>query len=353
MLRTMTGKGKAGDSKSGADSTGRVRSFVASNASRYLSSTRKSPSRVPYNRSFDLTLTAKQIMSDLFGDPGKFRYPSNPTILGHSSGYHESVLTTDNYFFFRNAVDNKDGTSSLRALESYNAIFRRYNKVAVDSKLLNIVMEIGDKFRTDTARTILSNQKGTASGHAGSGTDTHGQAEAHDLLRNAVMSILTKAPSNAKGVTKRSIIGIFASITITSMAPGELAKGLHFQNELKDFAARRTWEHDRNNAKLLLDKYMATLDNDEKEFVLQHASNFMDSTKPAIANVGQTGGRGRTLNDSGGRQRARSPLRDGVSFEYDYSLEGRLSNPQEIANDIDFPLQVTANFRADRRVASV
>jgi hypothetical protein len=212
-----------------------------------------------------------------------FRYPSNPTKHGYDTGYHESAVTTDTFNFLRNAKQHNNETHQLPSSAPVNSFFGQYVDKTVNSTALEWTLRNADGFRTDTAQTILSLGDGTAAAHSGSGLDLKGQAEAHNLLRAKIMELLFLNPKNVSGFTERALITIFASMTVTLMAPGEVARSISGgTNSLKaGNHAKGNWEINRNEAKRRVEEMYEHLMSDEKKFVNLHANNFMHSIQGA------------------------------------------------------------------------
>ncbi|MGS2762043.1 hypothetical protein [Sinomicrobium sp. M5D2P9] len=232
----------------------------------------------------DDTLTRSQSKNKQFKSNRGFRNPSNKTLAGHRSGYHESAVTTDTYTYLTQATNNNDGTHTL-ANATKNKIFKKYVNTKVNSKILNHVINIADGYRTDTAQTILSRSNNRIAGHSGSGMPLSGQAEAHDLLRKSVMDILTDGDL-AKSTSSEEVIAIiFGSMTVTSIAPGKLAQTLiSKKHTLKDTTAGPIWEANRNEMKKRVSKMYAKLDDDSKQIVLKYAKDFISSTQDTTLN---------------------------------------------------------------------
>jgi hypothetical protein len=249
-----------------------------------------------YQLDDDKTLTKLQQKNKRFGSANNFRSPSNPTLNNHSSGYHESAVTTDFFNLLDEAKDNNNGTHNVLGKGS-NPLFK--TQITINSDVYHKVVAAADPFRTDTARTLLSGKNGMAAGHSGSGMDQKGQADAHDLLREAVIRVL-QLPGTTKGLSQKSVTALFGAITITSMAPAELAEKV--TGTLKDKKAGAEWERNRNESKARLDNIIDTqLSPDEKKFVIAQSSLFMNSTQPS-RNVS------RKMDTN--RQRASSPFRE-------------------------------------------
>lgn len=210
-----------------------------------------------------------------------FRVKSTRTSLGYSTGYHEAAVTTDHLYYLRDAVNNLNGTHTLPRTSKASYFGRRqFGGLKVDSVVLGWILQHADGFRTDTAQTILSAPSGQTAGHSGSGLSQVNQGAAHDLLRQKIMD-LVKLKHTTPGLTEDSLIVIFGSITVTSMAPGELARatlkggtaGLKGGDEARD-----QWEARRNQAKERVQQLFDLLSKPEQDFVHQHAVEFLRST---------------------------------------------------------------------------
>lgn len=325
-------------------------------------SLRKPPKSVPigYIPASDRTLTPKQSKQGFFRLKLKsgytlkqlrrdFRARSNLTLGGYKSGYHESAVTTDTYNFLREAKENKDGTHTLPTAPKIS-FFAKFNGKKVFSSTLETVLELADSYRTDTAQTILSAPEGRAAGHSGSGIDLTGQSAAHDLLRQKAMDILQIDPKTTKGINKKSIATLFASITVTSMAPGEIARTVTGGTKsLKAESAKETWEERRNEAKRRVEAHFAALTPDERSFVNQHAISFMESTQVKVRQ------NRRNIPSLGRSPRATSPERDTRGGGINEVQGGKyLLNPSNIAPTLSAEaetsgLYFTQPFRADRQ----
>jgi hypothetical protein len=218
------------------------------------------------------------------GKPGEFRFPSNPTLNHHSTGYHEAAVTTDTFNYLRSAKSNMDGTHTLSDKVNKGSYLKQFAKKKVDSQLFKWILKHADGFRTDTAQTILSGKNGTVAGHAGSGIARKGEPSAHDLLRKVVMDILQLKPSNNNGLTEKSVAIIFGSVTVSSMAPGKLARKVTGKTKSLKAGqlAKKDWEVLRNKAKARVETLFNKLDAKEKEFVRKHAVNYLDSTQIGV-----------------------------------------------------------------------
>jgi hypothetical protein len=96
--------------------------------------------------------------------------------------------------------------------------------------------------------------------------------------------LLIDSHAKTAGLTQGSLNVILASITVTSMAPGELArkvKGTSVSLKAGD-AAISGWEEARNEAKRRLWEVFDRLGDDERAFVMNHARDFLDSTQQGI-----------------------------------------------------------------------
>lgn len=239
-----------------------------------------------YSTKTDRTLTKGQGEAGYFRNiskGGSFRTPSNKTLSGYSTGYHEAAVTTDTFKFLRDAKLNKDGTQTLPKNAPKNSFWKKFTKQKVNSKNTEFILNKADGFRTDTARTILSAPGGRAAGHSGSGLNTEGQAAAHDLLRKAVWELL-KVPPKTKGFSERSVALILASITVTSIAPGEIArtvKGGTGSLKAGDIA-KKNYEANRTETKRRVEYLYNALTPQEQQFVDMHVRLFMDRTQEGV-----------------------------------------------------------------------
>ncbi|WP_457282552.1 hypothetical protein [Polaromonas sp. P5_D5] len=194
---------------------------------------------------------------------GAFRYASNPTSHGISSGYHEAFVVTDMTPKLQKRVKHAKGMSAMPAMEE--ASWKAFSHATFPESNIRPMMEAGDGARTDTARTILSGPGGSVAGHSGSGVRSTGQAAAHDMLRAASMAALqdTEMTPAAMAVTA-------AAATVLTMAPGALASRAEGAEKLKDKRALGTWEDDRNQAKERLAQVYGALKPAEKAVVRRH-----------------------------------------------------------------------------------
>lgn len=256
-----------------------------------------------YSAKNDPTLTARQAEIGGFRPDayktvlGEYRGKSNKTLGGYSSGYHELAVTTSSMKFLRNATTSGRGMSVLPSTSSHD-FFRDYYGKKVNSEALGWVLRSGDGFRSDTAQTIMSGPNGKAAGHTGSGVDTTGQDAAHVLLRVKIMDLLDPKLKNTPGFTERALTTILASISISSVAPGEVARtvsgGTGFLKAGEK--AKRDWEVNRNEAKNRVQHLFDALDEDEQRFVRAHAGDFLFSTQGGAKNGPRKLGPGRSTS---------------------------------------------------------
>ena len=239
-----------------------------------------------YSASSDKTLTSSQSSSGGFRPLGtdkviqakpieenEFRFPSNPTQAGHSSGYHESFGTTDTMRMLSRRKVKSDGKSTLPSWNT-NTALTGYSGASILEANVKPVAEASDGARTDTAQTILSVPGGKAAGHTGSGVKTTGQAPAHDFLRHQVVRSLQE-PDMTPGVA-----GVVAgSITLMSIAPGQVANTAQNADKLKDSGVSKQYEQRRNQAKRKLDEYHQALTPAEKATVMKLAKQGMGDIK--------------------------------------------------------------------------
>lgn len=239
-----------------------------------------------YSASSDKTLTASQSSSGGFRplgtdkvvqakpiDEGEFRFPSNPTQSGHSSGYHESFGTTDTMRMLSRRKVKKGGKAELPSWNT-NTALTGYSGASILETNVKPVAEASDGARTDTAQTILSVPGGKSAGHTGSGVKTTGQAQAHDFLRHQVVRTLQEP-----GVTP-GVAGVLAgSITLMSIAPGQIANTAQNADKLKDSGVSTQYEQRRNNGKRKLDEYFDALSPNEQATVLKLTQQGMSDLK--------------------------------------------------------------------------
>ena len=277
------------------------------------------PKRPLYETEKDPTLTKKQAKEQAFyKGADDYRTGSNPTLQGYSTGYHEAALTTDTWKFLRRAKPKSHHQSShptatdkhiLPGTAPQNSYFLDWTGKWVYSRTLEWVLRNGDGFRTDTSQTIMSAEEGFPAGHAGSDVSRKRESQAHDLLRAKIMELLRIDPKT-KGLTEAAVVVIMGAMTVASMAPGEIARGLvGGTSSLKAGAdAQDDWEENRTEAKLRVNEtYDLLPTQDEKDFVTAHAVSFLDSTQEKVP----------TLQRRRIASRATSPLRStaGVAGE--------------------------------------
>jgi hypothetical protein len=292
----------------------------------------------------DLTLTRSQASDRRFHTKDRsFRSASNSTLKGYSSGYHESAVTTDTFNLMRDAKNNRNGTHMLRN-QGRRSFYQ--NEKTVNSQSLKMVMDVADGFRTDTAQTILSASNGKVAGHSGSGIKTTGQADAHNLLRKKTLDILKLDPNKTQGISTRSVETLFASITVSSMAPGELARNVDGGSRTLKSKSVSNWEVNRNESKARVQTLFDQLNSNEQSFVMEHASDFMDSTqdrnnsKRRISKVRPTSP---MRNSRGGDL---SEIQGGEYLTHDIAHSPRVK-PSVITGENG--MFVTEPFRAERR----
>ena len=238
----------------------------------------------PYDPAHDLTLNSAQASTAQFKSAADFRNPSNPTVHGYSSGYHEAALTTDMYNRVGAARKGKGDTFGFNYGRSDGPLAQTHT---LQTATVDQVLALGDGFRTDTAQTILSAPEGAGAGHSGSGMYTQGQAPAHDLLRAAMLDIMEDGLSDEAGINTKSISAAMGAINIASMAPAVLARTVQAKPGLKAAEAGPVWEQKRTLAKARLNNIMQTLGPKERDYVIGKAQKFLTSTMPAPA-AGET-----------------------------------------------------------------
>ncbi|MEO8390475.1 hypothetical protein [Polaromonas sp.] len=194
---------------------------------------------------------------------GAFRYASNPTSHGISSGYHEAFVVTDMTPKLQKRVKHAKGMSAMPVMAE--ASWKDFSQATFPESNVRPMMEAGDGARTDTARTILSGPGGSVAGHSGSGVRSTGQAAAHDVLRAASMAALQDV-----AMTPAAMAVTAAAATVFTMAPGALASRAEGAEKLKDKRALATWEEDRNQAKERLAQVHGALGPAEKTVVRRH-----------------------------------------------------------------------------------
>ena len=299
----------------------------------------------------DRTLTLSQRASggfkpDAHTTSEDFRFRSNPTTVGVSSGYHEAAVTTDTFTFFRNADDQGDGTAELPSTAN-TAPLQALQGAIVDKSVLDFLLGAADGFRTDTALTILSAPDGEPAGHSGSGISQSGQSAAHDLVREACARIL-QDPETAK-VTPQAVTVALGAYVVGSIAPGEVARLVSTDTLKAGPTAIATWEQRRNEAKARVEGLFATLSDDEKTYVQRHSQAFLTSADP-------TGGRHLGQNATPARKRATSLPRLETNHgtevsggKYDQTRAHEASTAPPLASASDVGVYVTQPFRLDRQ----
>ncbi len=269
---------------------------------------------------------------------GAFRFASNPTLEGVSSGYHESFVVTDMTDTLSRRHQVSATHSAMPAVSS--GYWSQHSHTKFPEANLSPLLHAGDTARTDTARTILSAPKGTAAGHSGSNVSTHGQSEAHDLLRDQAMRALQDPhlSPQAMGV-------LAAATTVFSMAPGQLAATVHGAASLKDQSARETWEDDRNEAKERLAVAHARLPPVQQKRVMAHMQHLAVATGGA-----RTLEPARPMTPRRERRGQASAAIRGGGYDSSASITGKpsVALPQS-ANPGTTVAYVTEPFRMSRR----
>ncbi|MFN8673153.1 MAG: hypothetical protein U0457_13875 [Candidatus Sericytochromatia bacterium] len=276
-------------------------SLLASNASM---------TQIPiYTMRNDRTLPTAVITREHFGKPSDYREGTynigginstgsfNPLIVNGEkikSGFHEVVPTNIIEDFHEKYTSLSSSSSSSSP---------SYNK---DS--LGIILSVSSSFRTDTARTIMSDQNGEVALHVYSADDPHyhfNQERAHDLLRAPLVDIAKLDPSTEKGLTPNSVACVIGAISVSSMAPGESIENEFVKhpndllsitgaNKPRDGSSFASWEDNRNIAKQRVNAVFSTLNPDEQAFVRRFSANYLTSV-------------GRSIDTS--HERATSPVR--------------------------------------------
>jgi len=313
-----------------------------------------------YSKETDGTLTKSQAANGYFSKAPEtrslsddLRAASNQTKgkSGHYSGYHESALTTGLFKSLLGAKANAGGKTHTLTTGS--------KAHTVSSRTRDIVLSVTDGFRTDTARTIMSGPEGSAAGHSMFGkdvpkpsrVDTTGQDAAHGLLRKAVIEIL-KQPDDPAGITERSVATLFGAITITSMAPAELANNVKGISNLKDRDAMDTFEANRNEFKLRLDAAQKQLSPQEEAFVANYSRAFMQSTQPASGLASRNLQTGRSHSPFREERSSSASVLQGGSYKSDTDNGGRepTAAPPDRAADLGY--YFTAPMRAQRQATN-
>jgi hypothetical protein len=310
-----------------------------------------SPKQRKYAARDDRTLTSSQRKSGSFrkdvvdnvsagrsSGKGAFRSPSNPTSRGFSSGYHEAFVVTDAVDQLSRRKVGGKGFSSLP--KNSRGYWKKHSGAKFPEKNLRHVLEAGDGARSDTARTILSAPRGGVAGHSGSGVHTASQSQAHDLLRDQSIRVLSdpKIKPDVQGV-------IAGTTTIWSIAPGKYASRAKNAAKLKDSSAKSSWEEDRNEAKLRVRASFRQLPKKDQQRVLKHEENFVDS-------LGDKN-RKRSRNEPGSPLRETGSRKGNAIHGGDYfakqskSKRPRLDPPAK-ASPRETALYITEPFRVKR-----
>jgi hypothetical protein len=258
---------------------------------------------------------------------GNFRFASNPTSLGHKSGYHESFVTTDTFNYLRDT--KKNGTYNLSNTTTQGSFFGQHKGAEVHGEIHDEILTLADGFRTDTARTVLSSTEGRIAGHSGSGIDTTGQSDAHNLLREVIIKLIKRTQKPA-GLTRKSLATLAGSVTVTSMAPRQLIEKNNGHNGLSQLksgsVAVNSWEENRNEAKRRVHKSFDKLNQAEKNFVVEHASSYLKATQKGVSeptirriNTGRCNSPERTLKYVS-TDKIKSPLKDLPDDSLQYGL---------------------------------
>lgn len=233
-----------------------------------------------YSMKGDLTLTLQQssqggfrpevVETSLSGrDSKSFRFPSNPTLEGYNSGYHESFGTTDTVkHISKRKASRKQGLSDMPTARTG---FYKKKRRGMREKNLEVLLGASDGARTDTAQTVLSVPGGGGAGHTGSGVKTSGQSKAHDLLRDVFMKV-----SRDEDMTPGAIELIGGSLTIASMAPGKVARTVTDSRKLKATKGSKNYEGNRNIAKRRLKALQKESDPQDVELAMKYMEPVMD-----------------------------------------------------------------------------
>lgn len=307
----------------------------------------------PYTALDDKTLTksqaksggfrpdvVKQLVSSKQIAKGSFRSPSNPTKHGFSSGYHEAYVVTDATQVLAQRKKSSGGFSELPKTKS--GYWKDQSGTKIVEKNLKPALEAGDGARTDTSRTILSVPKGGVAGHTGSGVKTTGQPEAHNLLRDQSVRVLSdpKVTPEAQGV----IAGL---TTIWSMAPGQYASKAAGASKLKDKQAKKSWEEDRNEAKKRLWSRFKQLPKSDRKVVLKHDEQFHKSLddKKRKRSMDRPGSPLRETAPS----KTSNPISGGDYMKKQPSSKKPKLDPPKSGGAQETALHITQPFRAPRR----
>ncbi|WP_335965393.1 hypothetical protein [Galbibacter sp. PAP.153] len=250
------------------------------------------------------------------------------------------------------AKDNKDRTRTLNLPAGKNSYFNRYGSTIVVSDTLRIIRDnLADGYRTDTAMTVLSREKGLAAGHSGSNVSTKGQSEAHNLLRSMVMDVLTDDDINRLGLKEREdvVSAIFSSVVVTSIAPAETVR-YTFSNgaTLKDKKGGEDYERNRNRLKERVDLQMDEIRSKNNKLIRKHVNKYLMSTQKDSMSSPL-----RSLDT----ERPHSPMRDeGENSGYFIQGGKYLTKKRKKTETLNPPkdrnlmgMYITGPFRAKRR----
>jgi hypothetical protein len=306
--------------------------------------------KVIYQPQTDLTLTKSQAKVGGFrpdvvstvaksGSIGKgaFRFASNPTLGGFSSGYHESFVVTD---MTDKLARRKKSAKSSQLPKEKSGYWKKQSGRTFPEANLESLLQVGDGARTDTSRTILSGPGGTFGGHTGSGVKTTHQSQAHDLLRDQSLRVLSDPL-----LTPDAMAVIGGATTVFSMAPGEKASKVSGASKLKSKRALKSWEKDRNESKRRVQTLLDALPTPQQALVEKHMDLFV-----------------KDLGDSSRKRpkgRATSPIREVSQMksnpvfggDYDSSAKS-FGEPSKVFSKGDLrakSLYMTESFRDPRR----
>ncbi|KAF0810919.1 hypothetical protein A167_00406 [Alcanivorax sp. S71-1-4] len=321
--------------------------------------------RARYEPDFDPTLTAGQAKAGGFrpfawqsgphgGNGDDFRFASNRTEGKYRTGYHESAVTTDTLGFLRAAHPIGPGVCQLPSQAPKGSFFEDYTGMVVSEQVLRWLLRNADGFRTDTAQTILSAPKGLAAAHSGSGPqgaelDTTGQSAAHNLLRAEIMNVLSLNPNTTKGLTERALVVLMASMTVSSMAPGRIARKISGGTKSLKAGkwARRRWEANRNQAKRRVNEMFSQLTADEQHFVAHHGRHFLDSTQAGVLVDRRTIPSLRATSED--REETEEVAGEVAGGGYVKTPNATLATKALPASLSDYGMMATEPFRAPRR----
>ena len=224
-----------------------------------------------YSRAADDTLDDAQKTLG-FAKRNKFR----------AAGKHESAITTDTWAFLNTARPARTKGKVLLSALNPKSYFAddRVAGTEIDERIVSVLKDVADGFRTDTRRTILSSKVGSYAGHPGSKLSQDGKPSAHNFLRESVVTMLL-----ADGPAMTEAVAVtFGAITVASMAPAKLARATLDTTGLADQEARATWEENRNEAKARVQRAYSLLTTDaERDFVVEHAKRYLAMTQDGLA----------------------------------------------------------------------